>query len=286
MIKITECPRDALQGMKKFIPTDKKIQWINTLLKVGYDILDFGSFVSPKVIPQLQDTEMVLEQLNLGDTYTQLLAIVPNLQGTKRACKHKQISFLGYPHSVSETFLLRNINSNIETSRNNIRDIVEYSSKYNKDVLVYISMCFGNIYGEHWNSDIVLSEIDKLSSIGIKHISLADTTGSGTAEDIGNVFKAVTNHFPDVSFNLHLHTSPNNWYDKVDSAYRNGCDHFDTVINGLGGCPLAASKLVGNLNTSLLLDYLEKNEIRSLINKNEFNKASFMAFELFKNQHN
>lgn len=282
MIHITECPRDAMQGIKPFIPTKDKIRWLNALLKVGYDILDFGSFVSPKAIPQLRDTPEIVDQLDL-DTPTKLLAIIPNLKGAEAACKHNAVTYLGYPHSISEEFLHRNIKSSVEESRNRLQDIQEHAVSKNKIVYAYISMCFGNIYGEVWNTDIILHEIGLLKEIGIENIALADTSGIGSPETIGRVFQLVKQHFPDLHFSLHLHTTPGTWYSKVEAAYKNGCTHFESVMNGMGGCPLAASNMVGNLDTSFLLEFLEKNRIQHSLLLRQYKKAQNIAIELFKN---
>ncbi|MFA8451493.1 MAG: hypothetical protein ACEPOW_12435 [Bacteroidales bacterium] len=285
MIKITECPRDAMQGLKSFIPTDRKINWLNALLKVGYDVLDFGSFVSSRVIPQLKDTSLIVEKLDLDSTDTKLLAITANHRGAQEACRFEQISFLGYPHSTSETFLKRNINSNIKSSRLELEKIQNIAKKNNKEVLVYIGMCFGNIYGETWYEETILEEVSRLKEIGISNIAMSDTSGVGTKEVISSVMTSLFKNFPKINFNLHLHTTPINWHEKVDAAYKSGCRHFDVVINGMGGCPLAASKMTGNLNTSLLLEYIAKNKIENKINKENFNKAAFLTFDIFRNIH-
>ena len=257
-VKIIDCPRDAMQGIKEFIPTAKKIDYINHLLKVGFDTIDFGSFVSPKAIPQMRDTAQVLSKLELDDTQTKLLAIVANLRGANDAVQFDEISYLGYPFSISETFQLRNTNATIEESLNRISDIQGKCLKYNKQLVIYISMGFGNPYGDPWNVEICQKWVDKLASMNIKIIALSDTIGVATPESISYLFGNLIPPYPDVEFGAHLHTRPDNWFPKVDAAYRNGCFRFDGALKGYGGCPMAKDDLTGNMPTEKLIQYFNE----------------------------
>ncbi len=260
MIKIIESPIDGMQGIKSFIPTALKVKFINALLKVGFHTLDFGSFVSPKAIPQLADTAQVLQQLDLSNTNTKLLAIVANVKGGEIAASYPEIHYLGFPFSISRTFSELNINANIWKAYHTINRLLEICDKNNKELVLYISMAFGNPYGDRWSPEILQRWVDILNQRGVRIIALSDTIGIGNPIHIGNAFKAVVNQFPDIEFGAHLHTTPQNWYANVNAAYENGCRRFDTVINGLGGCPMSQRQMVGNLPTSNLKQYLlEKN---------------------------
>ncbi|MCB0805262.1 MAG: hypothetical protein KDC05_05640 [Bacteroidales bacterium] len=280
-IKIVESPRDAMQGLTRFIPTEDKARYINALLKVGFDAIDFGSFVSPKAIPQLADTGKVVKQLDLDSTDTKLLAIIANKRGGEDAASFDEIHYLGYPFSISPTFLKRNINSSIEKSVQTVEDLLDICDKKNKELVVYISMAFGNPYGDEWNSDIVASWVDKLHKMGVRIIPLSDTVGISSKKNIAHLFATLIPEFPDIEFGFHLHTTIRHWYKKVNAAFMNGCRSFDTVINGLGGCPMAENRMVGNLRTSNLLEYFEINYVPVHINEEAFNKAYEMALEIF-----
>lgn len=253
-LKIIECPRDAMQGMHDFVPTDLKIEYINKLLEVGFDTIDFGSFVSPKAIPQMRDTAEVLAGLNKSST--KLLAIIANVRGAEDAVKHRAITYLGYPFSISETFQKRNTNATIQESLVNLSTIQQLTHNYGKKLVVYISMGFGNPYGDEWNVDYASRWIDKIQAMGIETISLADTVGVAKEADISYLFDEVIRKFPEVEFGAHLHTTPGNWQSKLAAAYDAGCRRFDTAIRGFGGCPMATDKLTGNLATENAVQYL------------------------------
>ncbi|MBA4853532.1 hydroxymethylglutaryl-CoA lyase [Emticicia sp. BO119] len=255
-MKIIECPRDAIQGLHHFIPTNKKIAYINQLLESNlFDTIDFGSFVSPKAIPQMADTKGVLYGGNLFETKTKLLAIIANERGAVEASVYPQITYLGYPFSVSETFQLRNTNVTISESVERVKVIQDICSKTNKELVIYISMGFGNPYGDIWNAEIVLVWIEKLKQLGIKIFSLSDTVGVATPESIKYLFENLIPQHPDLEFGAHLHTIPDTWREKVESAYNAGCRRFDGAILGFGGCPMAADELVGNMPTENLLSF-------------------------------
>ncbi|MDA3907397.1 MAG: hydroxymethylglutaryl-CoA lyase [Bacteroidales bacterium] len=279
MLKIIETPRDAMQGIKEFIPTKKKIAYINALLKVGFDTIDFGSFVSPKAIPQLRDTAQVVEGLDLSDTKTKLLAIIPNLKGAQIAESFDQINYLGYPFSISNTFLQLNINSDIGKSFDETEKILNLSHKSGKELVVYVSMAFGNPYGDLWSPEIVYEWTRRLHQIGVKIIALSDTTGVGNPDTIGDSFRAVINEFPEIEFGAHLHTHPENCTENIKAAFDSGCRRFDTVINGLGGCPMSKQKMIGNLKTRNLLQFLKEHNIDHGLNLRAFHNAR--ALEAF-----
>ena len=256
-MKLIECPRDAMQGLHEFIATDTKAAYINKLLKVGFDSIDFGSFVSPKAIPQLKDTAEVLEKLDLSSTSTKLLAIVANIRGVQEAAKHEPISYLGYPFSVSETFQQRNTNSTITESLNTVEELVNLCSKTNKTGVVYLSMGFGNPYGDEWSNEIVEQLTSELFEWGVKILSLSDTIGVSTPEKINYLFPHLVNQFPDIEFGVHLHSTPTSWKEKIEAAYMSGCKRFDAALGGFGGCPMAADDLTGNIATENLISYLQ-----------------------------
>ncbi|WP_136480631.1 hydroxymethylglutaryl-CoA lyase [Cognatitamlana onchidii] len=276
-IKIVECPRDAMQGIKDFIPTSQKIQYIQSLLRVGFDTIDFGSFVSPKAIPQMVDTAQVLEGLDLSNTQSKLLAIIANTRGALSACEHKEIDYLGYPFSISENFQMRNTHKTIEESVVTLSKILEIAEAHNKEVVVYISMGFGNPYGDPWNVDIVGNWTEKLANMGVKILSLSDTVGASTPETIAYLFKNLIPLYPNIEFGAHLHTTPHTWYEKVNAAYRAGCLRFDGAIQGFGGCPMAKDELTGNMPTERLLSYfttLKCNPLNALSFESAHNEAS------------
>lgn len=281
MLKIIETPRDAMQGIKEFIPTEKKIAYINALLDIGFDTIDFGSFVSPKAIPQLRDTAQVIEGLDLSRTNTKLLAIIPNLKGAQLAQPFEQINYLGYPFSISNTFLQLNINSNIGKAFEEAEKILKLCEKSGKELVLYISMAFGNPYGDLWNPEIVYEWTRKLHQIGIKIIALSDTTGVGNKETIGNSFEAVVNEFPDIEFGAHLHTTPENCTANIKAAFDNGCRRFDTVINGLGGCPMSKQEMIGNLKTRSLLAFIKEQNIEHDLNLRAFHNAISLESSTF-----
>jgi len=276
-LKIIECPRDAMQGLKTFIPTEQKARYIQSLLDVGFDTIDFGSFVSPKAIPQMRDTAQVLQTLDLSQTNSKLLAIIANLRGAQDAVRFKQIDYLGYPFSLSEIFQMRNTAKTIAQSYDLLKEIMNLAQKHDKKVNVYFSMGFGNPYGDPWHEEIVEEWVLKIRELGVRLISLSDTVGSADAETIKRIFSYLIPKYPDMEFGAHLHTHPKSWYDKVDAAYIAGCRRFDSAIKGFGGCPMAKDELVGNLPTEKLLTYLAQNKIPNSINttaiENAYNEA-------------
>ena len=280
-IKIIESPRDAMQGLVRFIPTKDKVRYINSLLKVGFDTIDFGSFVSPKAIPQLKDTAEVLKQLDLTSTNSKLLAIVGNKRGGNAAAIFDEISYIGYPFSISPTFLKRNINSTIADSRQTVDDLLNICAQKNKTLVVYISMAFGNPYGDEWNCEIVANWVEMLYKMGVRIIPLSDTVGISTRKSINSLYSAMIPEFTEIEFGFHLHTTVRHWYKKINAAFINGCTRFDTVINGLGGCPMAENRLVGNLRTSNLLEYFDINYIPVKIDEKAFEKSFEIALDIF-----
>ena len=279
-IKIIECPRDAMQGIHEFIPTEKKTEYINALLQVGFDTIDFGSFVSPKAIPQLADTKDVLQKLILS-RQTKLLSIIANVRGAEDAVKFEQIHCLGFPFSISETFQMRNTNSTIEQSLKTVEFIQNLCVKNKKELVIYISMGFGNPYGDEWNVEAAAKWVKKIAGVGIKIISLADTVGVANPESISYLFKNLIAEFPGVEFGAHLHSAPHNWEEKIDAAYKNGCLRFDGAINGIGGCPMAKDELVGNMATENLLAYFEKEKVELNLDKKNFQTAMSLAAHIF-----
>lgn len=254
-VKIIECPRDAMQGIKAFIPTEKKVAYLQSLLRVGFDTLDFGSFVSPKAIPQMQDTAEVLAQLDLSRTNTKLLAIIANTQGAQSASQYSEIQYLGYPFSISENFQMRNTHKTIADSLITLQEILNIADTSGKEVVAYLSMGFGNPYGDPWNVEIVGEWTEKLSSMGVKILSLSDTIGSSTPDVIDYLFANLIPKYPHIEFGAHLHTTPDKWHEKVDAAYKAGCRRFDGAIQGFGGCPMAKDELTGNMPTERMLSY-------------------------------
>lgn len=276
-VKITECPRDAMQGIATFIPTKTKVEYINQLLTVGFDTIDFGSFVSPKAIPQLRDTAEVLKQLNLDNSKSKLLAIVANERGATDAVQFDEIHFLGYPFSISETFQVRNTNASIEASLSRVEEIQSLCMNHGKSLMIYISMAFGNPYGDPWSSDLAAGWIDKLSAkLGITHFALADTVGVSDQTNIHDMFSTLIPAFPEIEIGAHLHTNPITADVKIKAAYDAGCRSFDSAINGYGGCPMAEDDLVGNLATEQLIQTLNSEAIQHL-NLEAFKKAIELA---------
>jgi hydroxymethylglutaryl-CoA lyase len=279
-IQLVECPRDAMQGWPEFIPTEKKAAYLNTLLRVGFHTLDFGSFVSPKAIPQLKDTREVLEMLDLSHTQTRLLAIIANVRGAREALASEQIYYLGFPFSVSEEFQKRNTNSGIAESLERVREIQALCLAKNKELVVYLSMGFGNPYGEPWNADIVIRWADNLIREGIKTIAVSDTIGVSNAEKITHLFSNLIPSFPGIEFGAHLHSTPATWFEKVDSAVKSGCHRFDSAFKGIGGCPMADDVLTGNLATENVVSYFGGPEANGL-NREFYDLSVSMANEIF-----
>ena len=284
-VKIIECPRDAMQGIKDFIPTEKKVQYIQSLLRVGFDTIDFGSFVSPKAIPQMQDTAEVLAQLDLSKTDSKLLAIIANTKGAELASIHKEIQYLGFPFSISENFQMRNTHKTIAESIVTLNEILEIANKSNKEVVTYISMGFGNPYGDPWNVEIVGEWTEKLANMGVKILSLSDTVGSSTPEVIDYLFSNLIPKYSHIEFGAHLHTTPDSWFEKVDAAYKAGCKRFDGAIKGFGGCPMAKDDLTGNMPTEKMLSYFTSNKIDTNCHPISFESAYNEALKVFNNYH-
>ncbi|MFZ1750216.1 MAG: hydroxymethylglutaryl-CoA lyase [Saprospiraceae bacterium] len=280
-IKIIECPRDAMQGIHDFIPTKTKVAYIDQLLKVGYDTIDFGSFVSPKAIPQMRDTAAVLAGLDLSQTTSKLLAIIANTRGALEAVQYDEITYLGYPFSISETFQLRNTNATIEESLVRVEEIQNIASRHHKKTVIYISMGFGNPYGDRWSVEICQKWVDELAHMDVKIMALSDTIGIATPESISYLFKHLIPPYPDVEFGAHLHTLYDQWEDKVDAAYKSGCKRFDAAIKGYGGCPMAKDDLTGNMATEHLIQYLEKIGTPHHLKKSEFKKALKLSNTVF-----
>jgi hydroxymethylglutaryl-CoA lyase len=282
-IKIIECPRDAMQGIKTFIPTELKANYIQSLLRVGFDTLDFGSFVSPKAIPQMRDTKEVLDKLDLSCTRTKLLSIVANLRGAEMACSIDSIDYLGFPFSISENFQMRNTHKTISESEIVLKDILKITKKLNKKLVVYMSMAFGNPYGDPWDVDIVGEWADRLQSMGVEILSLSDTIGSSKPESISYLFSNLIPKFPHIEFGAHLHTHPNSWYEKLNAAYNAGCYRFDGAIQGFGGCPMASDSLTGNMPTEKIISYFNSENIDTQIDVLPFESAHNSASKLFSN---
>jgi hydroxymethylglutaryl-CoA lyase len=280
-MKLIECPRDAMQGLKEFIPTDLKVKYINQLLKVGFDTIDFGSFVSPKAIPQLADTAQVLEGLDLHHTKTKLLAIVANVRGANTACEYDEIAYLGYPLSLSETFQQRNTNRSIADAFNDLAEIQELCEMNDKTLVVYLSMGFGNPYGDPYELDYVGEFVQKLDNMGVSVISLADTIGVSNPDNISQLFTALIPKFPHLEFGAHLHSTIDTTREKIHAAFKAGCRRMDGAINGFGGCPMAEDTLVGNMATERMVAYFESFDHEIHLNKKAFEEALNMAPGVF-----
>ncbi len=280
-MKIIECPRDAMQGLQQFIPTKTKIAYLNQLLKVGFDSLDFGSFVSSKAIPQMRDTAEVLGQLDTTSTASKLLAIVANLRGAEEALQHEQIAYVGFPLSLSETFQQRNTNKSIREAMQQVAQIQNLCLQKSRKLVTYLSMGFGNPYGDPWNAETAMGFVEELQQLDINIISLSDTVGVATAESIAYLFGNLIPAFEGIEFGAHLHTSPTDWLEKVDQAYKAGCRRFDGAMRGYGGCPMAEDKLVGNMATENLLRYFENIGLNLNIDKEAFDVAMAQADAVF-----
>jgi hydroxymethylglutaryl-CoA lyase len=284
-VKLIECPRDAMQGIKQFIPTEMKVQYIQALLRCGFDTIDFGSFVSPKAIPQMVDTAAVLSQLDLSNTQSKLLAIIANLRGATDACQHEEIDYLGYPFSISENFQMRNTHKTIAESLILLEEILNIADSNNKKVVAYLSMGFGNPYGDPWNVEIVGQWTEKLASMGVEILSLSDTVGTSTPEIISYLFSNLIPLYPKIEFGAHLHTTPTKWHEKVDAAYLAGCRRFDGAIQGFGGCPMAKDELTGNMPTERMLSYFTATKADHNIKPMSFESAYNEASKIFNSFH-
>jgi hydroxymethylglutaryl-CoA lyase len=284
-VKIIECPRDAMQGIKPFIPTERKVAYIQSLLRVGFDSIDFGSFVSPKAIPQMIDTPEVLAQLDLSQTKSKLLAIIANTRGAEMASRHNEIKYLGFPFSISENFQMRNTHKTIAESLVTLTEILEIADQTNKEVVAYLSMGFGNPYGDPWNVDIVGEWTEKMANMGVKILSLSDTVGSSTPDVISYLFSNLIPKYPNMEFGAHLHTTADKWFEKIDAAYKAGCIRYDGAIQGFGGCPMAKDDLTGNMPTEKLLSYFTANKVATNLNPLSFESAYNEASKLFGEFH-
>lgn len=278
---LIECPRDAMQGWKHFIPTEKKIEYINSLLEVGFDTIDFGSFVSPKAIPQMADTKEVVRKLNVQSSKSKLLAIVANTRGAEEAIVYEEITYLGFPFSISPTFQLRNTNSTIEESLDRVEEIQNLCLKNNRQLVIYLSMGFGNPYGDEYNEGILLQWADEMVKRQIKIISLADTVGLATPQQISFALNTLIPKYPDTIIGVHLHSTPMNRKEKLEAAVNAGCKRFDGALKGIGGCPMAQDDLVGNMNTEWIISYLQERNLLGNLNMNALQKSLEMVSEIF-----
>jgi hydroxymethylglutaryl-CoA lyase len=280
-LKLIECPRDAMQGIKEFIPTSEKIRYINSLIKVGFDTIDFGSFVSPMVVPQMRDTAEVLRGLDLEGAKSKLLAIVANKRGAEDASHFDEINYLGFPLSVSETFQQKNTNKTIEEAFATVAEIQNLCIKHNKTQVVYLSMGFGNPYGDPYDKDYILAFSDRLFKMGIRIMSLSDTIGVSDRENIQFLFSNLIPSFPEVEFGAHMHSTPDKIVEKLDAAYKAGCRRFDGALKGFGGCPMAKDELTGNMATEIMLSYFKKNNIELPIHQDQLQNSMLIASEVF-----
>lgn len=281
-IKIIECPRDAMQGIKRWIPSDEKLSYLQSVLSVGFDVVDFGSFVSSRVIPQMKDTDYIINNLDTTNTNSKLLAIVANYRGAVAACNYSTISFIGYPFSISEIFQMRNSNKTIFESFDDLKKIKSLIDAKNKKLVVYLSMGFGNPYGEPWNLEIVEKWIQSLNSIGVETISISDTIGTAKKSDINKIYSFLIPRYSKIEFGAHFHSKPNEWYEKVNEAYINGCRRFDGAIMGFGGCPMAKDDLTGNIPTEKLLSFFNSTKENTSINSLHFESCYNDALKLFR----
>ncbi len=280
-MKIIECPRDAMQGLEGFIPTEKKILYINQLLKVGFDTIDFGSFVSPKAIPQMKDTSQVLQGLNINDSLSSLLAIVANMRGAEEASHFEAITYLGFPLSISETFQQRNTNKSIAEALNTINEIQDLCMKRSKTLVTYISMGFGNPYQDPYDVDVVGTFVGILATLEVRIISLADTVGVSKPEQIRYLLSTLTKQFPKIEFGVHLHSAPSTTVEKIQAAYEAGCRRFDGALKGFGGCPMAEDELVGNMATETIVGYLDSKNAAPVLNREALKTALTLADSIF-----
>ena len=280
-ITLVECPRDAMQGWAHFIPTADKVRYLNQLLRVGFDVLDFGSFVSPKAIPQLADTKEVIPQLQLDGSRTKLLAIIANTRGAEEAVQYDEISYLGFPFSISETFQLRNTNKTIAQSLGQVEEIQKLCVQKGKELVIYISMGFGNPYGDEYSAAIAIEWVGKLAAMGIRTIAMSDTVGVSRPDNIAYIFNSLVPEFRDIHIGAHFHSHPSSWEEKIQTAYDNGCLRFDSSLRGIGGCPMAEDDLVGNIATENLLYWCDKQQIDTGLDKKAFGEAMITAGEIF-----
>ncbi|MFD2921346.1 hydroxymethylglutaryl-CoA lyase [Terrimonas rubra] len=280
-LQLVECPRDAMQGWKTFIPTEQKIAYLNSLLQVGFHTLDFGSFVSPKAIPQMADTAKLIPHLDLSKTDTKLLAIIANQRGAEEAVVFDEISYLGFPFSISETFQMRNTNSDIQTSLERVADIQDLCIKNNKKLVIYISMGFGNPYGDPYSEELVFEWVNKIIALDVEIISLADTVGVATPQQVFDVTDYLVQSLPDTTIGVHLHSTPQNWQAKLEAAVNAGCKRFDGALKGIGGCPMADDELVGNMNTEWMIDYFVKHNMELPLNQEALTKSLQLAGKIF-----
>lgn len=278
-VKLIECPRDAMQGLVEFIETDTKVDYLNALLEVGFDTLDCGSFVNPAIIPQMADTSKVLKQLKM--TETKLSVIVANVRGAEEAVHFDEITYLGFPFSISETFQKRNTNKTISESLSTVGEILNLCQKHNKKFMTYISMGFGNPYNEPWNTGIVSHWVSELKALGANFFSLSDTVGVSNPANIKAVVTELIRHFPALNFGCHFHTRPHEWEEKIEAAFNAGCYRFDGAIKGFGGCPMADDDLVGNMPTENMIRYFENKGIELGLNKAKFEEAMSIASKVF-----
>jgi len=281
-IELVECPRDAMQGWKRFIPTEEKIAYLNALLKVGFDVLDFGSFVSPKAIPQLADTKEVLAGLELSNSATKLLAIIANTRGAEEAVAFDEISYLGFPFSISETFQLRNTNKTIAESLKQVEEIQQLCLQYKKELVIYISMGFGNPYGDEYSAEVAINWVNRLVEMGVGTIAMSDTVGLAQPNTIEYIFNNLIPTFPATKIGAHFHSSFDKAQEKIEAAYHNGCVRFDSAMKGIGGCPMAEDELVGNLATEQLLSWCHNQDIQLNINQEAFSEALLLAGTIFR----
>ena len=283
-MKLIECPRDAMQGLHDYLSVEDKVRYINAILKVGFDTIDAGSFVSPKAIPQLKDTAEVLSKLDMSSTRSKLLVIAANKRGAEEAVKFDEVAYLGFPFSISETFQKRNINSSIEDSLRRLDNVQNLCVKSNKKLVTYFSMAFGNPYGDEWSPEIVANWVGKLiQESGVNILSLSDTIGTSNPDSIKWLFDYVIPNFPEVEIGAHLHTTPDTWKEKISAAVESGCKRFDGAIKGFGGCPMAADGLTGNMATENIISYLKENNIEHGLNEKAFSEALQMSLEIFPN---
>ncbi|MBT8319058.1 MAG: hydroxymethylglutaryl-CoA lyase [Gramella sp.] len=284
-VKLIECPRDAMQGIREFIPTEKKVQYIQSLLRCGFNTIDFGSFVSPKAIPQMKDTAEVLSKLDLSTTVSKLLAIVANTRGAEDASKFEEIDYLGYPFSISENFQMRNTHKTIAESVEVLQEILNIADRSGKEVVAYLSMGFGNPYGDPWNVEIVGEWTEKLAAMGVSILSLSDTVGTSTPEIIEYLFSNLIPKYPNIEFGAHLHTTPSKWHEKIDAAYKAGCHRFDGAIQGFGGCPMAKDELTGNMPSEKMLSYFNSAKADTNIKMTSFESSYNEASKIFHAYH-
>lgn len=280
-LTITETPRDAMQGILPFIDTSLKIKYLNQVLKVGFQIVDFGSFVSPRAIPQMSDVDKVIDNLDLSNTSSKIMATIANLKGAERACNYQQIDYLGFPYSMSTTFLKLNINSDMVKTMETVEGIINLCVKHNKTLVLYNSMAFGNPYGDLWTPDMVYHCTNELKKRGVNIIIQSDTTGTATAQNIRETMEISINNFPEINWGVHLHADENNRLENLEAAYYSGCRWFDAVLNGKGGCPMSKQRMVGNLQTGFLIDYLGSKGEKMSFDMIEFKKAQLLALEIF-----